>query len=142
MDNPSLPLKQRSCFKCGFREETVETVCPKCGRRLQTSISIRLRGILLIFCGVFLMAIMGYVSLSMLDAINLTTPAHGGFNGTREQMVMIFGICGLVITFGFVSFITGLWQTIIGRRNKLLVWAGAAFGIALFLAGIIIFWRF
>ena len=96
----------------------------------------------MIFCGAFLIAIMGYISLSMLETVNATTPAHGGFTGTREQMLMIFAICALVITFGFVAFINGLWQTIVGRRNKLFVWAGAAFGIALFLGGAIIFWRF
>ena len=88
------------------------------------------------------MTLTGYISLSMLDAVNPTTSSYSRFNDTREQMLLIFAICGLVIAFGFVAFIIGLWQTIVGRRNKLLVWAGAAVGIAVFLGGIIIFGRF
>ena len=124
-----------SCFKCGFQAVTAEKHCRKCKRKLQTSRSIRIRGILLVLCGGFLVAFMGYILVWMLDAFRNTDALHARFTGTHEQMLLILGLCGTVILFGVISFATGLYQAILGRRNKIFVWSIAGLGAFLFLIG-------
>ncbi len=129
-----------SCYKCGFQAVTAELLCPRCKRRLQTSRSIRIRGILLLACGGFLIAFMGYISLWMFNAFRNTNGLSARFNGTHEQMLMIIAICSLVLTFGAISLVTGVYQAILGRRNRIFVWMIAALGVLLFLTGNYFLW--
>jgi MFS family permease len=50
-------------------------------------------------------------------------------------MLMIFGIFGLVLAFGFTSMVAGFWQVRYGRRNKSLVKIMLAIVFALMAAG-------
>ncbi|CAN5401012.1 hypothetical protein BH10ACI3_BH10ACI3_24140 [soil metagenome] len=129
-----------SCFNCGYQAETIATLCPQCKRQLHTSSSIRVRGFLLMVCGGILVPFMGYISLWMVNAAANPNPGGAKFNGTNEQLLMIFGICGLVILFGLLAFVTGIFQAITGRRNKMIVWAIALLGALVYVAGGYFYW--
>src|SRR3954464_8207287 len=79
MDAQNTLAKQRSCYKCGYQAETAEKKCPRCSRPLQTSSSIRIRGLLLVLCGLVLMVIMGYVSIWAVGVFNNSTPGGPNF---------------------------------------------------------------
>jgi hypothetical protein len=137
MDPQTPSIKRRSCFKCGFEAETAEKICPQCGRMLRTSTSIRIRGALMVTCGVILMGLMGYILIWTLDAT-----AQSRFAGTQQQLMAMLGLFGLIIFFGLFSFVTGLLMLIQGRRNKMVAWAVATVGILIFAAGAFITWRY
>ena len=141
MDQPNSNLKHRSCYKCGFQSETAETVCPQCKRPLQTSSSIRIRGFLLVICGVILMGMIGYISLWAIDAVS-GTAGQSRFTGTQQEKLMIFALFGVLMIFGFLSFVTGLFQLIAGRRNKLFIWAMVVVAFLIFLGGGAVIWLF
>ena len=83
---------------------------------------------------------MGYIAFWMVNLLNNPSSTGGKFNGTREQLLMIFAIFGLVIVFGMIAFLTGLWQLIFGRRNKIFVWGVAGLGFLLFVVGSFFLW--
>ncbi|MEO7540267.1 MAG: hypothetical protein ABIV21_09575 [Pyrinomonadaceae bacterium] len=135
MDQANTSIKQRSCFKCGYFGETVETTCPQCNRGLQTSSSIRLRGVLMVLCGTFLIGMMGYISLWALTAVDSTSPVGARFTGTQQEKMLIFALFAVLIIFGLVSFAGGIWQIIAGRRSKAVVWIGLALGLLVAIGG-------
>ncbi|MEQ1603897.1 MAG: hypothetical protein ABL999_03430 [Pyrinomonadaceae bacterium] len=142
MNKQLAPTKMRSCYKCGFYADTVEVKCPQCGRILHTATATRIRGLLLMLCGVFLMAIIGYISIWMLDAIYIPGPSKAQFTGTQEEKLGIFALFAGIIVFGLGSFITGAWQAAFGRRNKTLSWIVVGVGILIFAGGGGVVWLF
>ena len=68
------------------------------------------------------MGIMGYVSVWALGAFSNADPAGARFTGTQQEKFLITGLFGVLLVFGFVSFVAGLWQVVFGRRNKIFVW--------------------
>ena len=77
-----------------------------------------------------MIGLMGFIALWMIDIVRESElTGHSRFNGTQQQLMIIFGIVGFVILFGVVSFVAGLWQLIAGKRNKVFIWlvAGMAF---------------
>lgn len=135
MDQALTPIKQRSCFKCGYFGETAEAMCPQCKRPLQTSRSIRVRGVLLVLCGTILIGMMGYISLWALNAVNSTSISGARFTGTQQEKLLIFALFAVLIIFGCVSFAGGMWQVILGRRSKAFVWIGVALGLLVAIGG-------
>ena len=109
---------------------------------MQTSVEIRVRGFLMVVLGGCLVAFMGYISLWMLTPAGDGGPGHSRFTGTHEQMLMIAGLFGLIIVLGLISFITGLWQLILGRRNRLFVRAIVGLGILFFIGCGLVYWFF
>lgn len=109
-----------TCFKCGYTTNEAATVCPKCGKRMFSSRSIRVRGWLQVVCGLFLLGMMGTITYKLAPSMLgiYTTEDGGRFTGTPEQAKMILSVFGLVIGFGFMSMLSGLWQIVTGRRNK------------------------
>jgi hypothetical protein len=51
-------------------------------------------------------------------------------------MLMMFGVFGLVTLFGVVALVTGLWQLIFGKRNKLLTWVVLGLGAVFVIGGL------
>lgn len=130
--------KERSCYKCGYFAETAETACPNCKRLLFTTTSTRIRGTLMILCGIALIGMLGYISLWALSSVGGSGESR--FTGTQQEKLVIFGLFGVIIFFGFGAFVTGLGQVITGRRNKALAWAVVAIGIAIFAAAGAVYW--
>lgn len=111
----------RTCYKCGYETHEVIKQCPQCGRRLQTSSTVRTLGVVQLLMGLFLVGMMGtityYVAPIMLPADTPSISDHR-FSGTPQQALMILGLFSLVILFGVTSMVSGLWQIKTGRRNK------------------------
>jgi hypothetical protein len=136
-------IKAKSCMRCGFFQETGETFCPTCSRRLFSTTNIRVRGGILLVIGVFLMAMMSYISyFSFRSYAGLNGPNGSRFTGTREEFIGIVALFGALILFGFISALTGVWQLIAGRRNKYLVWLGLGLGVLLYAGALLIIWRY
>jgi hypothetical protein len=130
-----MQIKHRSCFKCKYEIESADTKCARCGRPLFSRTNIRIRGALLVFIGVFLLALMTSISSWMYNVIFYPQAANGAkFTGDENQLMMIAGVFGFVFLFSFIAIIAGLWQLILGRRNMILVWAILGMGI-IFVAG-------
>jgi len=109
--------------------------CPTCGARVQTSRRIRMLGWASIACGLFLVGLMGYVTLAMYPS--LTNPGAsidgGRWTGTAEQARMALNLFYLVIGFGMLALAAGVWMVITGRRHILIT------VVTLLAAGVLIF---
>ncbi len=114
MDNSSI------CHSCGYETPQAIEHCPRCGTAILSKERVRHYGWVLLACGVFLIALMGtviYFTGPML--LNPGVEINGArFTGTRRDINFIFGIYGLVTTFGVTATLYGLWQIKTGRRNK------------------------
>jgi MFS family permease len=95
--------------------------CPKCGKSLRSARQVRRLGWLQLACGVFITGLMGTVTYNVAPLMlrpGEETAGGGRFSGTGEQALLIFGIFGLVITFGLMAIVSGLYQIKTGRRNN------------------------
>ena len=137
-----LAPKQRSCYKCGYFAETVETICPQCKLSLFTTTNTRIRGGLLAAIGLFLIAVVGYLMIWSFSAFGNTGTAGPKFTGTQQEKLMIVAVFSTLILFGFFSLITGGWQLFFGRRNRVLAWSVVGLGIVLAVGAGGIIWFF
>lgn len=96
--------------------------CPVCGARVQTSRRIRILGWLSIACGLFLIAMMGYITLAMYPSLTDTGVSGDGrrWTGTAEQARMALNLFYLVIGFGVLATAAGVWMVVTGRRHILI----------------------
>ena len=127
-----------TCFdlRCGHVAVGRLDTCPRCGRKMRSSRTVRIYGVVMMLCGVALLGIMGPVTYYTLP--ELTHPSEelaGGtsFTGTAEDARMILWLFGLVLLSGLVALMPGLWQVATGRRNRWVSIAAVALGIGIFL---------
>lgn len=142
MKDESPESMARSCYRCGYFANTSQTICPQCGRTLHSATATRIRGLLMMLCGILLLVLIGYISVWMLDVIYNPAPSKAHFAGTQEEKLGVFALFGGILIFGVGSFITGAWQAAFGRRNKALSWITVAFGILIFAGGGAVVWFF
>jgi uncharacterized paraquat-inducible protein A len=129
----------RECFKCSYRGVIGQTTCPNCGKNLYTSENIKSRGIFLIGVGSFLCIFMGAIAALVISF--LAEAARNPTNTKRMDpfmLLFIYGIFGIVIVFGANAVATGIWQVIVGRRNRIFIWLMWAILFTLFAAGSIL----
>lgn len=121
----------RVCPKCNEIVNTSETVCSTCGRKMMPASRIKMLGWLSLGCGVFLIGLMSWLSFWIYNAITRSgEPGQGTFRGGPEIIGFIIVVFGLVLTFGLFAVISGLWQIIYGKRNKILSLVVIILGIA------------
>lgn len=117
--------KSSTCFSmtCGTVVPGRVERCPRCGSKMRSSTTIRTLGVVLLVIGIFLVGLMGVITLNM--APTLLSPGEtidgGRWDGTAEQGRTALMLFGLVIAFGFVSIVNGLWQIITGSRNRVVL---------------------
>ena len=70
------------------------------------------------------------------------TPGGARFTGTEQQKLIIIGLFASLLLFGVVSFATGMWQLIVGRRNRIFVWSVIASALLVALGGGAVLWFF
>lgn len=137
MNAPMMNYRHLTCFKCGFEARTNHNKCPRCGRALHTRGEIRLLGFLLATLGGILVVGMSAITLVVIGLIQQSgkpgTTAR--FTGTETEMLMMFGVFGAVLIFGFGALAAGLWQLIFARRNMFLLWGMITMGFALLIGG-------
>ena len=130
---------QRVCYalRCGFTSDEPIEVCPKCGRKMRTATSVRVYGVLQLALGLFLAIFMGVITLYLLPMMmqpGQTTGSGSRFTGTSQQAILILSFFGLIIGFGFASSLAGLWQIVMARRNKWIVWSIVGMSLILWIA--------
>jgi hypothetical protein len=140
MSQNIIQLPRRICFKCSHEENIGQTLCPRCGGQMRTPRNIRVRGFILTLLSGFLIVFMSWIAFYIYNVIQQSNKPGAGarFTGSQEDLVMIIAVFGLVILFGAIGLITGLWQVIFGRRNKILVYILLAIGVVLFIGSFVI----
>ena len=111
----------RSCFGCGQVTAEPAEKCPKCGKGLRTARHVRRLGWIQFACGLFITGLMGTVTYNVAPLMlrpGREAAGGGRCTGTAEQALLIFGVFGLVITFGLMAIVSGLYQVKTGRRNN------------------------
>ena len=121
------------CYKCDYESDQVLTDCPECGKRMRPAAQVKVLGWILLLLGTFLVLFMGAITFVVASIISRTGEPGStqSFNGGPKEILMIFGIFGLVLAFGFASMVAGFWQVRYGRRSKHLVKIMVGIAIAL-----------
>ena len=106
---------------------------------MKSPAALRALGVVLVVLGGGLMVGMAVLSWIMYGIVNNNDPrASTKFTGTESDMMFIFGIFALVFFFGFVAFVAGLWQVVVGKRNLILVWIMLGLGGIFFFVGTVV----
>ena len=126
-----------TCFdlRCGFVAPGRVETCPKCGRKMRSSRTVRVYGVVLMLCGLVVLGLMGPITYYTLP--ELTHPGQELVEGTRftgsgDEADMILWLFGLLLLFGLVATLTGLWQVATGRRNRWISIGAVALGLLIF----------
>jgi len=121
-------------FSCRETVEGSVEKCPKCGTKMRTPKMVRRLGWFLLLIGLFLVGLMGTVTVNMAPALLHPYSPNSNFTGTAEQARMILRLFAAVIAFGIGSMVNGTYQIVTGRQNG---WIKAAsLGLALVLFGL------
>lgn len=117
----------RQCFKCNFEGLGSNITCPRCGKNhFLTAKNVRTRGTILVIVGLFLIALIGGISIFL--AVLLFGSANQTPEGTRRvqeampMLLVVYGLFALLIAFGLNSLISGIWMLVTGRRNRVMLW--------------------
>ena len=113
---------QSTCLSplCGITIDGLQKKCPECGWAMRGSRNIRGRGWLLLCCGLFLVLLMGTITWKMSPMLlhPEQAAAEGSFTGTPEQARTFLNLFLLVILFGTLGTVNGLYMISTGRQNR------------------------
>jgi hypothetical protein len=113
--------QRRQCFDCDFETIADTGECPHCrGLRFYTATNIRIRGILLIICGLILT--LGLLAVEVLFATLLSGPVKGTYGGLSAEskkaaIVLSMAGIGIILILGVVFTAGGVGMAINGKRN-------------------------
>ena len=123
---------------CRATVEGIVPICPTCGKRMRTPKDTRRMGWFLLGVGVFLVALMGWVTWLMVPMLldpGAAVSSGARFNGTPAQARVILMLFGSVIAFGVLTIVNGGWMIRTGMRSKALNIATIVLAIGLLLFG-------
>jgi len=132
----------RICYKCDYETREGADRCPRCGhKRVMTQTAVRALGGVLVAVGLFLVLFMGAIAVIVAGIIARSNApgATTRFEGGTKEIVVIFGIFGLVIAFGATSVVAGAMQLARGRRSKTMVRVILGIFIALVVAAELVY---
>jgi hypothetical protein len=113
---------QSTCLSplCGITVEGSEKKCPKCGWAMRGTRNIRIRGWVLLVCGLFLLLFMGAITWNMLPMLLYPEQAiaAGTFTGTPDQARTFLNLFLLVMLFGALGTVNALYMVSTGRQNR------------------------
>ena len=109
----------RKCRKCEYQLAETVRKCPICGTPVITTGRIRALGVAQLILGLFLVAMMGTITLYL--APMMLGGKDAGFSGTQGQAGVILLLFGVIIVFGLTSITNGVFQIATGRRNKWII---------------------
>ena len=98
--------------------------------------TIRRLGWVLVVIGLFLIGLMGAITWKMYPSMShpgVTDASGTTFTGTAAQAHDALQLFALVIAFGVVALLNGVWQIATGRRNLAFAAVTLVLGLALFL---------
>lgn len=101
---------------------------------MRTSKAIRILGGLMLACGLFLIGMMGVIAWNIAPGMLNPGQTIDGttFTGTAEQGRMALTMFALVMAFGLIATVTGLWQIATGRRSRVVLLVVIVLALALF----------
>jgi uncharacterized paraquat-inducible protein A len=127
MTQPQTPsvVEYKECFKCNFRGDVAEAKCPRCGKVLRTAKNIRIRGIVLVVTGLFLIVMMA--GLAIFIGALMTNAAHDPATARKiadqgAMLTAVYALFGVIALFGLNGLVMGTWQIVFGRRNRVFIW--------------------
>jgi hypothetical protein len=131
----SLPL--RTCSKCGYGTDSPLRRCPQCGALMQTTTKVLILGWTLVGIGGILTIGMGVITYKFAEMVSHTGEpgATSEYTGGPDMLLAIYGIFGLVMIFGVVSIVSGIWQIRCGRPNRKLLFVIFVLGFVFWLIG-------
>lgn len=112
--SPSSQTERRICHnpRCDYTTFEPLRKCPKCGRPIWTTVQFRLISSVLIFCGLFFVALGG-------GLVYLFT--FGPFEGGEALRLLLLAFSGVILSVGLSVVAAGLWQVIFGRANMKII---------------------
>jgi cation transport ATPase len=118
---------------CGATAQGNVRKCPQCGWAMRSSRNLRVRGLVLLACGLFLLGLMGWITWVMTPSLLAPGEEAGGmtFTGKPDQAEMILWLFWAVIAFGGVAAVNGLYQIVTGGKSRLLVLVSLALAAAI-----------
>jgi hypothetical protein len=126
MDQQTLSIGEyKECFKCSFRGETDQANCPKCGKVLRTARNIRVRGIIQVVTGLFLIAMMAGLAIFIGVLMNNAARDPSTAQKIADQgaiFTAVYFLFGVIALFGLNGVVMGTWQIFFGRRNRVFIW--------------------
>lgn len=122
---------------CGITVEGALRKCPKCGWAMRGTRNVRMRGWVLLACGLFLVLFMGAITWNMLPTLIEPERAfeEGTFTGTPDQAASFLNLFLLVIGFGALGTVNALYMIVTGRQNRWFVIATLALAAILYWFG-------
>lgn len=118
-------------------------VCPRCGGPMRFEKGSTVRGWVLLLIGLFLVLLMGAITWNLAPTmLHPGKEVDGGtFTGTAEEARMFLGLFALVIAFGLMAAINGVFIIATGRQSRVftilsLVAAAVLVGISIAVVGI------
>jgi predicted nucleic acid-binding Zn ribbon protein len=108
---------------CGATAEAGVTVCPECGYAMRGEGNFRVRGGVMLACGLFLLGLMGWITWIMTPSLLHPGEEAGGmtFAGKPDQARLILDLLWAVLAFGAVAAVNGTYQLATGRKSRALV---------------------
>ena len=111
--------ESQSCLNCGYESYSDTALCPECEGRMFSASSVRSRGWVLIVIGVVLTIFMGVIIIYQAGVVYRSGEpgARVRYTGGTAMMWAMFGILGLVFSFGVSAIVNGIWMVLYGKRN-------------------------
>lgn len=119
---------------CAITVEGGAAICPKCGGPMREIRESKARAWILIVIGLFLILLMGGITLAMAPMLlNPGVASDGGssFDGTAEQARMVLALFLVVIGFGVSSTLNGIYMLKTGRQSRAFIVAAIILGLLL-----------
>lgn len=119
---------------CGRTVDTKTETCPKCGGPMRRVGEAPWRGWVLILCGIILVGMMGAILAAIGGDLGeaAATGTSDGFTGTAEQARMILYLFYVIIAFGLLSLVNGVYQLVTGAQHKAFIVATLLLVVVLF----------
>lgn len=127
---------------CGNNVDGDVSQCPKCGKAMKSSRIVKRLGWLLLGLGLFLVCLLGFISAAMWPLLIEVTNdikisgAAAQFNGTADQARGVMNLFLLIIGFGALTTINGIYQVATANRSRLLSVAGLLAALWIVVAGV------
>ena len=106
--------------RCATLVEGKVEVCPKCGGPMRSVGESPWRGIVLLLCGLFLLAVMGVITWNMYPT--LTNPGvtieGSTFTGTADQAQITLLLFAAVLVFGLVATANGVYMLVTKQQSR------------------------
>ena len=127
-----------TCPACGAWADGTVAACPRCGTAMNLKKGSTARGWLLVAIGLFLVLFMGAITIAVAPTLLHPPKDMDGNSISPEQARIFLALFGMVILFGLLSLVYGIFQITTRRESGkfiavTLVMAAALFGTCFYI---------